>query len=53
MTRTMRWPVFAVILLAILSLPVIAQAQHKWSWVHSDEPRNRLDERWLAGDAAG
>ena len=33
MTRTMRWPVFAVILLAILSLPVIAQAQHKWSWV--------------------
>ena len=33
MTRTMRWPVFAVILLALLSLPVIAQAQHKWSGV--------------------
>ena len=31
MMRTMRWPVFAVILLALLLLPVIAQAQHKWS----------------------
>jgi hypothetical protein len=35
MTRTMRWPVCAVILLASFLLPLIAQAQHKWSVVIS------------------
>lgn len=30
MMRTMRWPVFAAVLLALLLHPVIAQAQHKW-----------------------